>query len=505
MKWNLAKKNKARDMAAVHRLYRQRQACQKNSDFKIRGRPCNVQDVQRYIKRKVRQDPAFLTKYLDAPTPEHIAYRTPSMSPEPLLSEPPSVSGRVVADKEELGLPRIDSNRLSSLDEQSPQLPLQRRPEASFSPPNDTYISDLQSLHQLVLCSPSIPLSMTLPQQLLVAEKLGFTLNIFIARAFYTKKWIVDDDGWYRDTTATYLDAGKAAQFRDCCQAAARLFKQGSLVRVRQILSNACKLVPTMLRVQGPHVIIHLFTSLMRLMSVGLQRYADVLRHYFSDMAAEILPAEDYWLQVCKLLAEVDIDQLQCVIETIWRSTTDSFGNTTNVFDFSAVLYRLTLTHEVVYYRKDFMEAVKRAKTLLADCEKSCGRNHPSCLSILTNIARALREGGREHAREVETVAQDMLARAKRSKWPRSQIYEIYALSTSAHAHHLMGNQHQAEANIRQSIRMIERRYGEEEDTWRLQNMIWLEGWLREWGHEHDANELRREIDKLIGPDDLEV
>src|SRR5277367_3385456 len=266
MKWNLAKKNKARDMAVVHRLHRQRQACQKNSDFKIRGRPCNIQDVQRYIKRKVRQDPAFLTKYLDAPTPEHIACRTPSMSPEPLLSESPTVSGGAVVD-EEHGQPRINSNCSSSLDEQSPQLPLQRRPEASFSLPDDISISDLRSLHRLMWCSPSIPLSMTLPQQLLMTEKLGFTLNIFIARAFHTKKWIVDDDGWYRDTTATLLDADKAAQFRNCCNAAARHFKQGSPVRVRRIFSNACKLVPTILRVQNPHVITHLFTSLTRLMS----------------------------------------------------------------------------------------------------------------------------------------------------------------------------------------------------------------------------------------------
>lgn len=68
-----------------------------------------------------------------------------------------------------------------------------------------------------------------------------------------------------------------------------------------------------------------------------------------------------------------------------------------------------------------------------------------------------------------------------------------------------MGNQHQAEANIRQSIRMIERRYGDKEDNWRTNQMIWLEGWLKEWGREHDTNELRRGIDKLIGPDDLEA
>lgn len=423
------------------------------------------------------------------------------MSPEPLLSESPSVSGGAVADKEEHGQPRINSNRSSPLDEPSPQFSLQRRPEASFSLPDDICISDLRSLPRLMWCNPSISLSVTLPQQLLVAEKLGFTLNIFIARAFHTKKWIVDDDGWYRDTTATLLDADKAAQFRNCCNAAAKLFKQGSLVRVRRIFSNACKLVPTILRVQDPHAITHLFTSLIRLMSVGLQRYADVLRHYFSDMAAEILPAEDHWLQICKMLAEVDIDQLQCVIERIWRSATDIFGNTTNIFDYSAVFYRI----QGVYYRKDFMEAVKRAKTLLADCETSYGSDHPSCLCLLNNIVKTLIEGGREHAREVETVTQDMLARAKRSRWPRSQTYEIFALGASARAHHLMGNQHQAEANIRQSIRMIERQYGDKEDSWRTSYMIWLEGWLQEWGREHDANELRREIDKLIGPDDLEA
>ena len=48
---------------------------------------------------------------------------------------------------------------------------------------------------------------------------------------------------------------------------------------------------------------------------------------------------------------------------------------------------------------------------------------------------------------------------------------------------------------------MIERRYGDKEDNWRTYQMIWLEGWLKEWGREHDTNELRRGIGKLIGPD----
>jgi hypothetical protein len=111
----------------------------------------------------------------------------------------------------------------------------------------------------------------------------------------------------------------------------------------------------------------------------------------------------------------LDIGQLHPVIETIWRSATDSFGNATNVFDYSAVLCQLSLI-QGVYYRKVFMEAVKSAKALLTDCETSYGSNHPSCLSILNNIAKTLMEGGREHARSVETVTQDMLARVKRSR-----------------------------------------------------------------------------------------
>jgi hypothetical protein len=99
----------------------------------------------------------------------------------------------------------------------------------------------------------------------------------------------------------------------------------------------------------------------------------------------------------------LDIGQLHPVIETIWRSATDSFGNATNVFDYSAVLCRLSLI-QGVYYRKDFMEAVKSAKALLTDCETSYGSNHPSCLSILNNIAKTLMEGGKEHARSRQKV-----------------------------------------------------------------------------------------------------
>ena len=56
-------------------------------------------------------------------------------------------------------------------------------------------------------------------------------------------------------------------------------------------------------------------------------------------------------------------------------------------------------------------------------------------------------EGGKEHAREVETGTQDVLTRVKRSRWPRSQIYETYAKRSCTCAPSY-GNQHQGEANI---------------------------------------------------------
>ena len=63
---------------------------------------------------------------------------------------------------------------------------------------------------------------------------------------------------------------------------------------------------------------------------------------------------------------------------------------------------------------------------------------------------------------------------------------------------------HLAEKNMRIAITSWAERFGPQ-DTGIINCSVRLEGWLREWGREGDAEELRVKIDEMIGPDDIDL
>jgi hypothetical protein len=55
-KWRLDKNNKLRDMTAIVRIQRQRESDGKETRFRVRGRPVDLEEVSHYMKRrKLRQ------------------------------------------------------------------------------------------------------------------------------------------------------------------------------------------------------------------------------------------------------------------------------------------------------------------------------------------------------------------------------------------------------------------------------------------------------------------
>jgi hypothetical protein len=78
-KWELDKRNKEREVMAIVRKKRQRDAVGKASEFRIRGRIVSIEDVHRYLKRKGMSIEDAIARR--AATPPNLCCRTPDAVP----------------------------------------------------------------------------------------------------------------------------------------------------------------------------------------------------------------------------------------------------------------------------------------------------------------------------------------------------------------------------------------------------------------------------------------
>lgn len=115
----------------------------------------------------------------------------------------------------------------------------------------------------------------------------------------------------------------------------------------------------------------------------------------------------------------------------------------------------------------------------------------------MLNVAHNLNKQGRHD--EAEEMAQRVLSLL--------QKYDMYAERNSErieckkivpHSQFNQGKVVDAWQTMREAIRMIVDQRGIQH-PWVLEFMTVLEGWLRSWGREDDANTIQREIGELIG------
>lgn len=103
---------------------------------------------------------------------------------------------------------------------------------------------------------------------------------------------------------------------------------------------------------------------------------------------------------------------------------------------------------------------------------------------------------------EAEKVAREVLSLLSKHKIYAKRIVEkIESLKGIARSQFNQGNAPAAEQSMQEALRMILESWGRKH-PWFLKFMIVLEGWLRGWGREEDANKLRGEIEELIGEDE---
>jgi hypothetical protein len=101
---------------------------------------------------------------------------------------------------------------------------------------------------------------------------------------------------------------------------------------------------------------------------------------------------------------------------------------------------------------------------------------------------------------EVEELALDILSRIADQdlNWERTVAAKLLALS-----HYKRDNRSLAENNVRRALRLSMNEWGMNHSNV-IEYMVLLEGWLRDWGREEEADKVKAEAEAAIGQDEVD-
>jgi hypothetical protein len=210
-------------------------------------------------------------------------------------------------------------------------------------------------------------------------------------------------------------------------------------------------------------------------------------------MSAKVTRKGHPWGQICWLLGELDSESLGQAMAQIWKCTTDTFNSELGTFSRLAVSVRLDYIKRL-YGITNCPEEERLLRDLLAQFE---GIPSPPPPRVMLNLAHNFNRQGRHS--KAEGMALEVF-----SLLQEHEIVErIEFLKIISHSQFNQGKTLAAEQTMRKAIQMIVDQWGKQH-SWVPEFMNVLEGWLRGWGREEDANTLRGEIEELMGKNEID-
>ncbi|KAL2073220.1 hypothetical protein VTL71DRAFT_10544 [Oculimacula yallundae] len=463
--WKLDKKFKERDAVAMLRKKTQRDAVGKQTAFKVRGKALNMKDLARYLERRKETPIGYGSR---ASTPSDIECQTP----------PPTVGFQIVDDIP-MGRPGVPAMYFDN------EYTIRK---TGFDETFSTHLSRISR-------SPSPP------QSLMIPEQLFYYIKSYTCGSWNSGIWVTDETG-----LSTTLDIEASTQtyhsdFLTCCNTAVTLLDQGLLVEFRRKLSRGFSFIKDMLRIPVPDTLNCILSALVHFMQKNRLAIAFTLRNYISQMAIEILPKEHPWSQICRSLGTLDIDIFEEVITQSWKCELDISTGYLGLFSRSSIGTRLEFIRRV-YGSKDVHQEGKMLQELLKQAEIQVPSASPRAVSsIMVKMGYNLTY--QERYSEAEKIGKEILSWFSRDGGSVDVTNKIEALRLVAECQYLQYKDNLAEMNLKEALRLAVEAWGPN-DAFATEIALRLETWLREWGREDEADELKAQRDRIMDLEEMD-
>ncbi|KAK2805975.1 hypothetical protein FQN50_005990 [Emmonsiellopsis sp. PD_5] len=343
-----------------------------------------------------------------------------------------------------------------------------------------------------------VPLSPSPPQSLLISENLFHNIKIYFSNS--CRNMILDDQGTLLAPNGTKLDTNDLCDFDSYFFTAAMLVEKGLPIDFRRALSKASALVEQLLRAEHPRTLACFLEVFIHLIQVGLPEVTSFLRDFVKGMAAKVTRKDRPWGQICRLLGELGSDEsLDQAMAQVWKCSTDTFDSELGTHNRLAVAVRLDYIKRV-HGVTNYLEEERLLRDLLAQFRDIPGLSAPR---VMLNLAHNLNRQGRHDEAEAMGLQVLLLLREYHEMYAGRIVERIESLKVVSHSQFYQGKMVAAEQTMREAIGMIVDQYGVRH-SWVPEFMNVLEGWLRSWGREEDANALWGEIEGLMGGDEID-
>lgn len=280
-------------------------------------------------------------------------------------------------------------------------------------------------------------------------------------------------------------------EFDSYCFTATMLKEKGMYIEFHGALSRASALVNPILRAEHPRTLACFLEVLIHLLQTGLSEVAVLLRNFIKEMSVKTSGKEGIWSRIFQLLDETDLDCLAHVMTQGWICITDIFNRVLGPSHRLAVSVRLDCVKRMMIADHSGEERVLR--DILARMERPLLHSTPR---VMLNLAHNLNRRGRHD--EAEKVAQEVLFMLQQYVMYSERVAEeIESLKVLSRSQFFQGRTSDAERTMREAIQVIINRWGQQH-PWALEFTNVLEGWLRAWDREEDADVLRAQMRIVI-------
>ena len=499
-KWRLDKNCKAREMKAVAWKKVARDAVGKATSFRIRGRSIDIEEVRRYYRRKnglSLEEVVARDKAPVADTPSAVDYSTPGASASPRANHSiyvPRAGNTIVTDDDDphnqISLPQWeDSGHRTS------------RPLRSFDLANNRFIRVNENPRRLAYANDVSP-SLTPPRDLLIPELIFLAIKTDVEGSFEPGIWKISRDGHVRPRkrprsgTRTYA----VQHMLDYCYTAASMLQNNLFVEARQVLSRACERSKDILEEKHFDTIPIIFDVYFHFKRVGYSAAAIKVLQHLRAMAA-LMPSTSYTYR-CLLDNLVTLDQnVDEVYSMAWQCWEDMLENHLEPLNQTWLLSRLG-NIVTIGHRTGQQEAERLLRSLAIECEHTYGKSDTRHWRILQELAWNLVEQGRNE--EAEQVGLYVLQEVENSKDVHdSSWWTIGALDAISHAQYHQFKYDLAQNNLEHCIDIATQLSGKD-DAETVKYSLKLEGWLRNWGRQREADELAAQRSQLLGSPTIE-